>query len=129
MEKAFADMIEFNKKFGLEIPSELTLLDDDVRRFRVNFLKEELEETIIALETDDVEEIVDGLVDLCYVAIGTALLMGLDFPAHWDEVQKCNMAKERATDPSESKRDSAHDVIKPEGWVGPDHAKIIGDRL
>ena len=39
--------------------------------FRIDFLREELDETEAALVSMDSEEIVDGLIDLCVVAIGT----------------------------------------------------------
>ena len=46
--------------------------------FRVDFLREELEETEAALVSMDAEEIVDGLIDLCVVAIGTLDAFGVD---------------------------------------------------
>lgn len=67
----------------------------------------------------------DALVDLCYVALGTAHLSGLDFDAHWAEVQRANMSKERGRT---AKRDHDLDVCKPEGWVGPDHEAILARR-
>ena len=43
----------------------------------------------------------------------------------WDDVQRANMSKERATKASDSKRGSTFDVIKPAGWVGPRTDEII----
>jgi predicted HAD superfamily Cof-like phosphohydrolase len=43
----------------------------------------------------------------------------------WDDVQRANMSKERATSVSQSKRGSTFDVIKPKGWVPPATAAII----
>ena len=46
--------------------------------FRIDFLKEELEETESALINMDSEEVVDGLIDLCVVAIGTLDAFGVN---------------------------------------------------
>ena len=62
--------------------------------FRINFLQEELDETSGALVNTDAEEIVDGLIDLCVVAIGTLDAFGIDPYKAWDEVLKANMQKE-----------------------------------
>jgi hypothetical protein len=35
------------------------------------------------------------------------------------------MAKELAEDPRKSKRNYAHDVVKPKGWVAPDLTDIV----
>lgn len=44
----------------------------------------------------------------------------------WDDVQRANMTKERATSATAGKRGSAvFDIIKPPGWVGPDTAAVI----
>lgn len=47
------------------------------------------------------------------------------FPQAWDRVHKANMAKERATDASQSKHGSAQDIIKPAGWTAPDHRDLF----
>ena len=50
-------------------------------RFRLDFLHEELGETEKASQTGiplDSEEVVDGLIDLCVVAIGTLDALGVD---------------------------------------------------
>jgi predicted HAD superfamily Cof-like phosphohydrolase len=67
----------------------------------------------------------DALVDIVYVAMGTAYMMGLPWQQLWDEVQRSNMDKVRASDASQSKRKNSLDVVKPQGWVGPDLKRII----
>ena len=59
--------------------------------FRVDFLKEELMETTAAVTNNDPEEIVDGLIDLCVVAIGTLDAFGVDPYKAWDAVLEANM--------------------------------------
>ena len=88
--------------------------------FRIKFLEEELEEFIDAVRTVDDVKALDALVDIVYVAIGTAYL--LDYPFHfgWNEVQKANMLKVR----KESER-SKFDVTKPKGWKAPNIEQVL----
>ena len=89
--------------------------------FRIDFLREELEETEAALVSMDAEEIVDGLIDLCVVAIGTLDAFGVDPYKAWDEVLQANMAKEVGKKPSRPNPLGVPDLVKPEGWTGPSH--------
>jgi hypothetical protein len=89
--------------------------------FRVDFLREELEETEAALVSMDAEEIVDGLIDLCVVAIGTLDAFGVDPYKAWDEVLQANMSKEVGEKPSRPNPLGVPDLVKPEGWTGPSH--------
>ncbi len=43
----------------------------------------------------------------------------------WDDVQRANMTKERALKPSDSKRGSVWDVVKPAGWIPPRTEQIV----
>jgi predicted HAD superfamily Cof-like phosphohydrolase len=72
-------------------------------------------------------EVFDALIDLNYVSLGTAHLLGYPWPGGWKEVQEANMAKRRASSASESGRGSALDVIKPEGWTPPDLGRVLKD--
>ena len=94
--------------------------------YRVGFLHEELDELCLSYEDSDLEGCADALIDLVYVAMGTALMMGLPWEKLWNEVQRANMAKRLAKpDGSDSKRGSPLDVVKPPGWVGPDHSAAL----
>lgn len=111
------DIVEFHDKFGLlyyDLPRELP---EDLRDFRINFMKEELTEYINAKTKEDM---LDALVDLCYVALGTAQLHGFNFNEAWKRVHAANMAKVRA--PSER---SEYDIVKPEGWTPPDLSDLV----
>ena len=94
--------------------------------FRIDFLQEELNETEAALVNMDAEEIVDGLIDLCVVAIGTLDAFGVDPYKAWDEVLKANLAKEVGVKPSRPNPLGLPDLIKPEDWEGPDHSDNHG---
>ena len=89
--------------------------------FRMNFLEEELNETRDAVLTKDPEEIIDGLIDLCVVAIGTLDAFGVDAYKAWDQVHKANMSKNTGVKESRPNPLGLPDLIKPEGWEGPNH--------
>jgi len=94
--------------------------------FRADFLQEELDETKRAIMAGDPEEIVDGLIDLCVVAIGTLDAFGVDAYKAWDEVLKANMAKQVGVKESRPNPLGMPDLIKPEGWKAPNHEKNYG---
>jgi len=94
--------------------------------FRLNFLEEELNETRAAAQNGDAEEIVDGLIDLCVVAIGTLDAFEVDAHKAWDEVLKANMAKEVGVKEGRPNPLGLPDLVKPDGWVGPSHEGNTG---
>jgi hypothetical protein len=89
--------------------------------FRVDFLREELDETETALINMDSEEIVDGLIDLCVVAIGTLDAFGVDAYTAWDEVLKANMNKHVGIKEGRPNPLGLPDLVKPEDWEAPSH--------
>lgn len=95
--------------------------------FRADFLQEELGETKRAIMAGDAEEIVDGLIDLCVVAIGTLDAFNVDGNKAWDEVLKANMQKEVGVKESRPNPLGLPDLIKPEGWQAPSHEGNYGD--
>ncbi len=89
--------------------------------FRLNFIKEEYDETREAMIMEDAEEIVDGLIDICVVAIGTLDAMGVNSHKAWNTVLEANMAKEVGIKEERPNPLGLPDLIKPEGWVAPTH--------
>ena len=100
---------------------------DEFLKFRLKFLDEELDETKKAVVERDPEEIVDGLIDLCVVAIGTLDAFGVDAHKAWDEVHRANMAKEPGVKESRPNPLGLPDLIKPEGWTAPSHEDNHGN--
>ena len=90
-------------------------------KFRIDFLQEELDETKTAYETMDGEEIVDGLIDLCVVAIGTLDAFSVDAYGAWNEVLKANMTKTVGVKEGRPNPLGLPDLMKPEGWKAPSH--------
>lgn len=121
----FEDVAAFHEKFGLTYDGKPRLLDSETSRFRLKFLEEELMEFRVSVISDDLPGMADALVDLVYVAMGTAYQMGLPWQHLWDEIQRANMGKVRASSEAESKRGSSLDVIKPTGWKGPDIEGVL----
>ena len=95
--------------------------------FRIQFLREELEETESAMVSSDNEEIVDGLIDLCVVAIGTLLAFGVDANKAWDEVHKANMAKKVGIKKERPNPLGLPDLTKPDDWTPPSHEDNHGN--
>lgn len=135
------DVAEFHDRFGIKTPGHADFMPQDVFNFRLDFMKEELEEFTVAHCCGQAEnahrhnptafiDAVDGILDLVYVAFGTLLLMGLPpevIQACWDDVQRANMTKERAqsSDDPRSKRGHMLDVVKPDGWMPPNHSLTL----
>lgn len=122
----YEDVRTFHLKFGL--PAELhapRALTQEESDFRIKFMQEELDEYVEAVVAGNLEKQFDALLDLIYVAAGTALFHGFNFPEGWARVQAANMAKERAERAEDSKRGTTFDVIKPPGWVAPDLSDLV----
>lgn len=134
--KEFADVDAFHEKFQLlrfQKPGHLT---KGKLRERIEFMQEELDEFIegagfeydLANDIDwwsgkeqDLAKQADALVDLVYVALGTAVMLGLPWDWLWNDVQRANLSKVRGM----TKRGHAVDVTKPEGWQGPQTQRIL----
>jgi hypothetical protein len=144
------DVVAFHERFNLEYhgkPRSLRGVMDDVGAdlfdFRLMFDREETDEyedeqeaLSLAISSKSEDEItlrlhkqLDALLDGIYVKLGTAYLQfgPSIIKEGWRRVQRANMAKIRATHPSQSKRGSTFDVIKPEGWAEPDHRDLVED--
>jgi len=91
--------------------------------FRIKFLEEEMNELSTAETADDV---VDALIDLCVVAIGTLDLFDVDARLAWDRVHEANMNKRVGIKESRPNPLGLPDLIKPEGWIAPNHKDNVG---
>ena len=123
----FDSVGQFHAKFGLDVSNGRTPhhIPQELEDFRMRFLHEELTELEHAYFDQDLPKIADALVDLVYVALGTAHLHGLPWEALFAEVQRANMTKVRATCKEDSTRLSSFDVVKPEGWTPPNIIEVL----
>ena len=119
------DIAMMHEKYGVHPVVEK--MDADTLRkfleFRVRFLEEELTELKTASNADDV---VDALIDLCVVAIGTLDGFGVNSHKAWDAVLEANMNKKVGVKESRPNPLGLPDLIKPEGWTAPSHADNEG---
>ena len=95
-------------------------------RFRFEFIQEELNETKSAVDNSQPEEVVDGLIDILVVGIGTLDAFGVDIDEAWTRVHKANMAKEVGVKESRPNPLGLPDLIKPDGWKSPNHRGNVG---
>ena len=125
------DIYMMHNKFGVKEWFEQNKDNKDLMqtylKFRLNMVREELDETCDAFESKDSEEIVDGLIDLCVFAIGTLDVFGVDANKAWDKIYEANMAKEPGVKPGRPNPFGLPDLIKPEGWQGPNHEDNHGN--
>ena len=122
----FKDMQDMHKKYGVdkwmndEKNSDWSRLNKFMQ-FRINMMQEELDETKAAFNDRNAEEMVDGIIDLCVFAIGTLEVFGVDANKAWDQVYKANMSKEVGIKEGRPNPLGLPDLVKPEGWTGPEH--------
>lgn len=153
VESFFTNIEDFHLKFGLGYDGPPRELDDDLALFRIGFMIEELAEYAansgfpkIALSLNelhenikknnrwltvrveggrDLEQQFDAMIDLVYVALGTAYLQGPDFDEGFRRVHEANMKKVRVERIEDSKRTSKYDVVKPKGWKAADLSDLV----
>lgn len=130
-DKWVKDIQNMHQKFGVKQWFEENKNDRDLMdrylRFRLSMCKEELDETLEAIENKDPEEIVDGLIDLCVFAIGTLEVFDVDAEKAWNQVYEANMGKEPGVKASRPNPWGMPDLIKPSEWVPPSHEGNHGD--
>lgn len=142
LDNELEDVRAFQQKFGQLCHATPGHLTKRKLKERVEFLLEELREFadaagLIILGADGSAELsvelnefdhdqelplqADALVDLVYVAKGTAVMLGLPWGELWDDVQRANLAKERGVGP----RGHLVDCVKPPGWEPPKTELIL----
>jgi predicted HAD superfamily Cof-like phosphohydrolase len=132
-----ADMQAMHQKFGV---NEVIRKFDKEKleaflKFRIDFLQEELDEMRKAVVDNQAgkidaitaaDDVVDALIDLCVVAIGTLDAYDVDAYEAWNRVFEKNMEKEVGVKASRPNPLGLPDLIKPEGWTAPTHADNVG---
>lgn len=132
------DVRSFHEAIGAPAPSRPTLLTDERARFRERLIREEYEELVRALAMIRIErawgsdgaeheaklrkhhvDVLDGICDLVYVALGTAVEMGVDVAPLWRAVHESNMRKVGGPIDAGGKQQ------KPSGWEPPDIETLL----
>ena len=128
MNSIFNDMRRMHDKYGVH--AAIDKMDKHTLEkflwFRLSCIEEELTETQEALFNKDPAEIVDGLIDIIVFAAGTLDLFDVDGEEAWFQVLKANMTKEVGIKEGRPNPMGLPDLMKPEGWKGPDHEENTG---
>ena len=124
------DISDMHQKFGVNKWFTKNKSNKELMKkylmFRMLMLNEELHETMQAVNSENPEEIVDGLIDICIFAIGTLNVLEVDADKAWDAIHNANMAKEPGVKAGRPNPFGMPDLLKPEGWKGPDHSDNHG---
>lgn len=130
--KLMDDMIEgvkaFMRKAGQDVPTKLTLPDDQTIILRRRLIEEELREytdavqKLVAADSEEAElnamvDVADAIADLHYVVAGAAIACGLPMAEIQAIVQEANMTKFSL--PGGYRREDGK-WMKPPGWQPPE---------
>jgi predicted HAD superfamily Cof-like phosphohydrolase len=99
---------------------------ETLRKFfelRKSMITEEYNEL---MEAKSAEDFVDALIDLSVFIIGTLDLFKVNADLAWKEVFDANMSKSVGVKANRPNPLGLPDLIKPEGWQGPDHSNNHG---
>ena len=118
------DIKKMHAKFGVHDWLDNSTPEDrsKLMKLRIRMLTEEYGETLNAYLQGDAEEVIDGLIDLCVIAIGTLDIVGVDANRAQRSVLEANMAKVPGVKPGRPNPLGLPDLTKPSGWTGPDHS-------
>ena len=119
MLKIQSDVQDFHQATDNPVGEKPANLSPERVELRISLIEEEARETAEALRAGDMLEAVDGIADLIYVAIGTAVELGVDLEDVWDEVQRANMSKAGGPRRADGKQ------LKPDGWRPPSHEPAL----
>jgi predicted HAD superfamily Cof-like phosphohydrolase len=122
MTNVFKDSLKFMVATGqTDVPNK------KLSKLYLSLIKEEYKELRDAVKAKDEVEILDALIDILVVTIGTAHAMGYDAEGAWNEVMKTNFAK---IDPETGfvKRREDGKIMKPDGWKAPELAPFLTRR-
>lgn len=114
--KQYEMVRDFQRKFGQPAADKPTVLSEDRRSERYDYMEEELTEFLFA--KTDVDQ-ADAMIDLIYLAIGTLVELGVKPEKLFEIVHNANMSKlwpdgKVHTNPENGK------IIKPPTFVRPE---------
>ena len=105
-----------HEKFGLANAVGPISLQKEEKEFRIAAMQEELNEYA---EAETSVDQYDALLDLIVFAVGTLERHGFPLLEGFEEVIKCNMAKELGQN-GKKRGGFKRDLVKPAGWTGPE---------
>lgn len=122
------DIKDLNKRF--DITNTVRNMEPDLKQeyldFRISFLQEELAELLQSRDYKQWDGVVDALIDLVVVALGTLESFDIDINKAWTRVHFANMLKEKGINNTRDNRFNLPDLVKPESWQEPYHYDNVG---
>lgn len=107
---------EFIEKFGFNRGFDNKKKLD----FAFDLILEEVQELYAAIVEENPEELVDALGDISWLCDKFMLQLEVDPVKVREEIGRANLAKERGVKKGRE-QSGGFDVIKPEGWIPPNH--------
>jgi predicted HAD superfamily Cof-like phosphohydrolase len=117
LDDAFDQVAEFHRSFGHPVRDRPAFLPSPRSDARVAWMREEIDEFV---ESTDVVDQADAMIDLIYFAVGTLVEMGVRPGPLFDIVHGANMAK-LWPDGAPRRREDGK-TIKPPAWRDPAEA-------
>lgn len=111
------------RAIGQPVRSKPTVLSEGEAAFRLELIREELDELEEALYEGNLTKTADALADLEYVLMGTASLSGIDMMPVFNEVHRSNMTKIGGPKRADGKQ------LKPDMYSPPNIESIIQCQL
>lgn len=93
---------------------------------RARLMLEELGETLMAMAEGNLPDVADGIADLEYVAVGTAIALGIEHDRVWEAVQASNMDKYPMCDTCVGRGHTAREHDIRVAVMGEAHAYAAG---
>ncbi len=107
----------FHEKFNHPIGNGPRGMDRERARKRYNWMQEEIDEFLEAVEEGDIVEQADAMIDVIYFALGTLVEMGIRPDTLFEIVQRANMGKLWADGRPHYAEDGK--TLKPDTWRDP----------
>ena len=126
IKKPIKAVTEFHNAFRLNIEYKpKSDISTEITELRYNLMKEENEEYLQAVKSNDLIEIGDALGDMLYILCGTIISHGFQdkIEAIFDEIQRSNMSKLGADGKPIYREDGK--VLKGPNYFKPDIEKIL----
>ena len=121
MDKEWESVKLFHEKFNHPVAEKPQCMEPERAKKRYNWMKEEIDEFLEAVDEKDLVEQADAMIDVIYFALGTLVEMGVKPDVLFEIVQQANMSKLW----EDGKPHYAPDgkTIKPATWEDP-HDKL-----
>ncbi len=126
IKKPIKAVTEFHNAFRLSVEHKpKSDISSEITELRYNLMKEENEEYLQAVKSNDLIEIGDALGDMLYILCGTIISHGFQdkIEAIFDEIQRSNMSK-LGVDGKPIYREDGK-VLKGPNYFKPDIEKIL----